>query len=182
VIKTVDQIAEEILFVIRPDIANLHTHRRGQEPRQETGVARGMISTLPQSATIDSVYVPLWRVIEHVARVIGDKREDNYYATTRIRIRQAALDGKLQIRGRRKMKNLHQQLVFTEVHSDIPSSYWVNSRISVLATAVETEVENLHTAPETVDALEDNSYAELQATRDAVLHLWPSDNNSADFQ
>src|ERR1700736_6226950 len=145
---------------------------RGTTPAREKAEKPAL-----RSPTAEPAYVPLWRIIEYVARVVGDKREDKYYAKTRTLIRQAALDRKLKIRGRHEIQS-QNLTAFTQVHSDISPTYWSNSVINVLATAAETGTEYRHTDPETVYAwgpkgvYEENCYAQLRGNWDDVSHLW----------
>jgi hypothetical protein len=118
-------------------------------------------------------------MIDQIARVVGDKREARHYARTRLLIRQAALDGKLKIRGRREIASGDQyRTAFTEVYTDVSPAYWANSVINVLATAAEF-AEYYHTDPETVYAwgpkgiYEMNRYAGLRVNSDEVWQFWP---------
>jgi len=58
----------------------------------------------PETSTMAPPWVPLWQGIERIASAIGDSREPEHYAKTRLYIRQAALDGRLRIRGRHEIE------------------------------------------------------------------------------
>ena len=138
-----------------------------------------MTSAAPplDGSTTPSPWVPLWRIIERVASAIGDSREPEHYARTRLCIRQAALDGRLRIRGRHEIERTGQdQTNFSEVYTEIPSAYWKHSVINALATGSTSEA-GRHTNPETAFAwgpnglYETNCYAGLQLNSDDVFQL-----------
>jgi len=138
-----------------------------------------MNSTGPplETSTTASPWVPLWRIVERIASAIGDSRELEHYARTRLRIRQAALDGQLSIRGRHEIDNAGQDRTkFSDVYTEIPPAYWKNSVINALATGATFEADR-HTNPETVYAWgqkglhEPNCYTGLQLNSDDVSQL-----------
>jgi predicted nucleotide-binding protein len=139
-----------------------------------------MMSTAPplEGSTTASPWVPLWQIIERIASAIEDSRELEHYARTRLRIRQAALDGRLRIRGRHEIEIPGQDRTnFSDVYTEIPSDYWKHSVINVLATGAAFEADR-HTDPEkTVYAWgpkgfnETNSYTGLQLNSDDVSQL-----------
>src|ERR1700758_2033958 len=93
------------------------------------------LATTPrlQAPTTPSPWVPLWRIIEQIASAIGDGPEPEHYAQTRRYIRQAALDGRVRIRGRHEIEVAGQQrTTFSEIYAEIPSAYWKYSVINVL--------------------------------------------------
>ncbi len=139
-----------------------------------------MTSTAPplEGSTTASPWVPLWRIIEQIASAIGDSRESEHYARTRLWIRQAAHDERLRIRGKHEIEIAGQDRTnFSDVYTDIPSAYWKHSVINVLATGASFEAER-HTDPEkTVHAwgpkglYETNCYTGLQLNSDDVSQL-----------
>ena len=130
-----------------------------------------------EGSTTASAWVPLWRIIKRIASAIGDSREQEHYARTRLCIRQAALDGGLRIRGRHETESAGRDRTnFSDVYTDIPSTYLKHSVINVLATGATCEGDR-HTNPETVYAWgpkglhETNCYAGLQLNSDDVSRL-----------
>ena len=122
-------------------------------------------------------WVPLWRIIGRIASAIGDSREPEHYAKTRLYIRQAALDGRLRIRGRHEIEIAGQDgTKFSDVYTEIPQAYWKHSVINALATGATFEADR-HTNPETVYAWgqkglhETNCYSGLQLNSDDVSQL-----------
>jgi hypothetical protein len=103
---------------------------------------------------------------------------------TRLYIRQAALDGRLRIRGRHEIESAGQDRTnFSEIYTEIPSAYWKHSIINVLATGAAYETDR-HTKPETVYAWgpkglhETNCYAGLQLNSDDVSRLMADARNT----
>src|SRR5271167_2052465 len=92
-----------------------YSPRRSRSVQQHDFTAPVMTSsahlgTTPplQDPTTASPWVPLWRIIEQIASAIGDSREAEHYAKTRLYIRQAAADKGLRIRGRREIEVANQ--------------------------------------------------------------------------
>jgi len=148
-----------------------------------------MTSAAPplDGSTTPSPWVPLWRIIERIAAAIGDSREPEHYARTRLCIRQAALEGRLRIRGRHEVEKAGQdQSNFSEVYTEIPSAYWKHSVINAVATGATFEA-GRHTNPETVFAwgpkgiYEKNCYAGLQLNSDDVVQLIGDDVGGSGF-
>jgi hypothetical protein len=130
-----------------------------------------------KGSTTASPWVALWRIIERIASAIGDSREPEHYARARLDIRQAALAGRLRIRGRHEIEIAGQDRTnFSDVYTEIPPAYWKYSVINVLATGPTCEAER-HTQPETVYAWgpkglhETNCYAGLQLNSEDVSEL-----------
>ena len=146
----------------------------------ETGLPWSQVtSTAPplEGSTTASAWVPLWHVIEPIASAIGDSREPELYARTRLSIRQAALDGRLRIRGRHEIERPGQdRTLFSDVYTEIPSAYWKHSVINAFAIGALYEADR-HTNPETVYAwgpkglLETHCYTGLQLNSDDVLKV-----------
>ncbi|MGA8612961.1 MAG: TIR domain-containing protein [Xanthobacteraceae bacterium] len=122
--------------------------------------------------------MPLWRIIEQIASAIGDRREAEHYAKTRLYIRQAAAEGRLRIRGRHEIEVAGQERTnFSEIYTEIPSAYWKHSVINVLATGAAFEADR-HTDPEKTPyawgpkgLYEPNCYTGLQLNSDDVSQL-----------
>ena len=130
-----------------------------------------------EGSTTESPWVPLARIIERIASAIGDSRELEHYERTRLYIRQAALDGRLRLRGRHEIEVVGQDRTnFSEVYTEIPSAYWKHSVINVVAIERTFEADR-HTRPETVYAWgpkglhEPNCYTGLQLNSDDVSQL-----------
>lgn len=138
------------------------------------------IQNLPPAPLYD---FPIRRAIEYVAAWIGETSDDKkFWPKTRQAIRQAALDSKIKIRGRKQI-DTHEQYrtIFRDVYSDIPATYWENSAINVLATDQQFE-DGDHTEPESMNAkswgkegiLAINKYAGLRMNLDEIKREWPA--------
>ena len=131
-----------------------------------------------QDPTTASPWVPLWRIIEQIASAIGDSREAEHYAKTRLYIRQVAAERRLRIRGRHEIEVAGQERTnFSEIYTEIPPAYWIHSVINVLATGAAFETDR-HTDPEKTPyawgpkgLYEPNCYTGLQLNSDDVSQL-----------
>jgi Predicted nucleotide-binding protein containing TIR-like domain len=131
-----------------------------------------------QDPTTASPWVPFWRIIEQIASAIGDRREAEHYAKTRLYIRQAAAEGRLRIRGRHEIEVAGQARTnFSEIYTEIPSTYWKHSVINVLAAGAAFEGDR-HTDPEKTPyawgpkgLYEPNCYTGLQLNSDDFSQL-----------
>jgi len=131
-----------------------------------------------QDPTTASPWVPLWRIIEQIASAIGDSREAEHYAKTRLYIRQVAAEGRLRLRGRHEIEVVGQErTTFSEIYTEIPPAYWKHSVINVLATGAAFETDR-HTDPEKTPyawgpkgIYEPNCYTGLQLNSDDVSQL-----------
>jgi hypothetical protein len=138
------------------------------------------LDTVPplQNPTTASPWVPLWRIIEQIASAIEDNREAEHYAKTRRYIRQAAVEGRLRIRGRHEIEVVGQdRTIFSEIHTEIPPAYWKSSVIDGLATDASFEAVR-HTSPEKTPCAwgprglyEPNCYTGLQLNSDDLSQL-----------
>jgi hypothetical protein len=138
------------------------------------------LGTIPplQNPTTASPWVSLWRTIEQIASAIGDSREAEHYAKTRLYIRQMAAEGGLRIRGRHEIEVVGQERTnFSEIYTEIPPAYWKHSVINVLATDAAFEAER-HTDPEKTPYVwgpkglyEPNCYTGLQLNSDDLSQL-----------
>ncbi|MEK6756217.1 MAG: hypothetical protein AABZ02_08710 [Bacteroidota bacterium] len=121
---------------------------------------------------------PIHEVIAHAARETSEVQGKEFYPLARIAVRQAAIDGSLRLRGKRQISEPHSLLTFSSVHTDIPSSYWANSTINVLAAEAENAA-LYHTSPEAVwswgkeGIYAKNYYAAIKADWTQVMALWP---------
>jgi hypothetical protein len=87
----------------------------------------------PQPAA--SYDMPMYSAIRHVASRIGDSDEKKNFEKSRGLLRQAALDGKIRIWGKRRVPtNSETEVKFSSVYSEIESTYWATSVISPMAS------------------------------------------------
>jgi hypothetical protein len=121
--------------------------------------AREMFKSAPVYDT------PIARLVAHVSNEIGEAAGTELFPATRRAIRQAALDGRIKLRGRKQI-DVPGKTEFSEVYTEIPAEYWKASVLNVLATDERHQPE-YHTDPESVWAWgkrgihEPNRYASI---------------------
>jgi hypothetical protein len=136
------------------------------------------LNSLP--APDSPIDAPIWRAVAYVRRAINDTNHQKCYPATLTAIRQAALDGKIKLRGRREIDVGGGPQTFSDVSSDIPAEYWKVSTIGALATSEEGWGSYPHTNPETLYAwgpkgiYEKKRYADLTVNMQEIKRLWPS--------
>jgi hypothetical protein len=125
-------------------------------------------------------YRPIYIAIQHIRERTGDDNKAKLWPATRPALRQAAYDKRVKMRGRKQLpeSNPHTGSEYSELFTDIDSSYWTASEINVLATAAEHQ-SDYHVDPQTAFAWgkrgirERNRYAELKINWNDVLREWP---------
>jgi hypothetical protein len=94
----------------------------------------------------------------------------------RKKLRQAAYDTKVKIRGRKQLENkrVTRDGDYSDLHTDIDRQYWVTSEINALATSQESQA-HYHTDPQTAFSWgpkgpdERNHYAQLLVSWGDIL-------------
>lgn len=125
-------------------------------------------------------YRPIFEAIKHVSVRTGEPASAKFWPATRRALRQAAYDKRVKVRGRKHLpeNNPHTGSEYSELFTDVDSSYWVNSEINVLATSADNQ-SMYHTEPQTASAwgkhgiYERNRYIELKINWSDVLKEWP---------
>ncbi len=124
---------------------------------------------------------PIWKAVAHIRDAINDTSHGECYPETLKAIRQAALDGKIKLRGRPEI-NTDGPQKFSDVSSDIPPEYWRVSLIGAMATDERCYgVGYPHTNPETVYAwgqkgvYEKKRYSDLTVNMQEIKREWPSE-------
>lgn len=126
-----------------------------------------------------SYETPIARAVAHVRGAINDLNHEKCFPETLKAIRQAALDGKIKIRGRREI-DTGPSTTFSDVRSDIPSDYWKVSTIGAMATDEKYSTDT-HTNPETAYAwgpkgiYEKNRYTDLAVNMQEIKSVWPGE-------
>lgn len=127
------------------------------------------------------IWEPIWKAIVHVAEVLGDSNNERGFPDALQAMRQAAIDGRIELRGRMQLPSsadYRNSDNYSAVYTYIPADYWRLSRIAVTAAA-EFWSDNYHTAPESTFSWgkhgrdEPNHYAALLVNWDGVVKLWP---------
>ncbi len=130
-------------------------------------------------------FVPIHLAIKHVAAAIGDRNTDQHdpcFPDTRTALRQAAVLGKLRMRGHRQVHGPSDfQSFFDDIQTDIPSDYW---RTAVIGpTAIDPNYSRAgHTMPKVANdwgsdwTKAKKQIANLHLNRDDLFKLWPKTN------
>jgi hypothetical protein len=111
---------------------------------------------------------PIHLGIKYVSERIRDADVSKCWPSARQKMRQAAYDKTVQIRGRKQLPNKRMTRGgdYADIHTDIDGSYWTTTEINALATSPNHQTD-YHTDPETAYAWgpkgmdERNRYAEL---------------------
>jgi hypothetical protein len=83
------------------------------------------------------------------------------------------------MRGRKEKDTPAQSTTFSDIQTEVPSTYWATSVIGAFATD-KRHADQTHTNPETVYAwgeqgiYERNRYADLHVEWNDIKRLWPS--------
>jgi hypothetical protein len=125
-------------------------------------------------------YRPILAAINHISQRTGDVDAARFWPATRLALRQAAYDKRVRMRGRKQLpeNNPHTGNEYSELFTDVDSSYWATSEINVLATSTDNQ-SMYHTDPQTASAwgkqgiYERNRYAELKINWADLLKEWP---------
>jgi len=149
--------------------------------RQPLGDALAATAT----TTPPTEFIPIHLAIAHVAKSINDKNDDDRdkcFPITRKTLRQAAVLGKLRMRGCREIDGPSgYQSSFSEIHTDIPSDYWKTARISPIAID-ENHAGTGQTMPEAANdwgpdwTRAKKRIANLCTNWDDLIKLWPVTN------
>jgi len=142
----------------------------------------GHYSSRFRNATVatGSQTLPMHEVVARVAALITDNDPAKFWPATRRVIRQAALDGDVQIYGHKSEDTGGSfRTSWSLVTSPIPRTYWELADITEVATSAEHAEELMHnTRPHQLsDGRFTNEkieyYAKLTAKRDDIRRKWP---------
>jgi len=121
----------------------------------------------------------IWEAIEHVRNVIGDDDENGCYKRTQLEVRQAALDGKIKIYGKKELKSPSPSGHCSDVHTKIVQEYWRDHKLNSMATGRLFENHD-HTWSEPHQAHGyKNRYWNLLLNSNEVKAIWPTQETSA---
>jgi hypothetical protein len=141
-------------------------------------ILKATLVSSPSRTNADS-FVPIDEAISHVADAINDKNDGECFPVARHDLRQAAVFGELETRGRKQIDgpNEHQSY-FSEVQTMIPHDYWKTATIAPLATDKHFTGTG-HTLPETPSdwgpdfRRANEQYANLSVNANDLMRLWP---------
>jgi hypothetical protein len=117
--------------------------------------------------------MPIWKAVELVRQSIGDDDEHNCYPEARRQIRQAALEDRLEIWGRKEIppNTLTAPLGASGAWSKIEPSYWTEYELNSLAASEHFEGRE-HTWNEAIKNTIGQRYWELRVREAHVSRLW----------
>lgn len=141
-----------------------------QEPKSPYGSAQ--IKPQPQRVP----RTRMWEALEWVAKVIGDDDHQRCFPDARREIRQAALNARVDIYGRKEIPPAHMTAEEScrEVWTQIPSDYWNDWRITEMA-AGPLHDERPHTGAEEHirTGLMSGRYWALRVDAEDLKREWP---------
>ncbi len=121
----------------------------------------------------DKAELPCWKAIEQIASCLADYDEQNSYERSRIALRQAALEGRVEIWGRHELAPPHRPGFHSDVWSRIEPSYWKGHAPCPLAVD-KMWVEHDHTwAQPLVVSVYRNRYWSLRVKQSEIDKEWP---------
>ena len=106
-------------------------------------------------AQSNSNWRPISEAVAHVANRIGETDAEKCLPEARKRLRQAAYDKKLKIRGRKQLadRRATRDGDYADIHTDISNDYWSATELSAMATSQSRPNQpDCHTDPETAYA------------------------------
>jgi hypothetical protein len=117
--------------------------------------------------------MPIAKAVEHVRAVIGDTNDGNCYPEARRQIRQAALEGRVEIWGRRQIPLDHMKspLAGSEVWTSIAPEHWEEYELSAYATD-PMFANQPHTQPESWRGTNLTRHWELKVREKQIRRIW----------
>jgi TIR domain len=133
------------------------------------------VSSMNWVGVLEGSSVPIWIALQHIAKAIGETEIGNALPRSRVTLRQAAIDGKVRILGRRQIGSRQSPTFqFDTCVTDAPRDYWKTHQITGIASAqplnpiypftISTESESPSWA---------TAYADLRVDQAEIDALWP---------
>ena len=129
----------------------------------------GRVSDMPRSRP----QMPLWKAVKHIAEALGDADKRGGYPATLEAIRQAALEGRIEIWGRRELPPPMEPGHSSEEWTPINPLFWRTHQINSLATDKLSE-EGVHSCSNPLIYGEQNGCWSLRVRLSDVKEIWPS--------
>jgi nucleoside phosphorylase len=121
-------------------------------------------------------WAPISEAIAYVAQVIGETQDGSYFSRARQKLRQAALNGEITIKGN-KSSELMNGSSWSAVQTDVPRDYWETAEISVIAVDQATD-DMSHTFPHQFSDGRYGDliflYANLRVDMTEISKKWPA--------
>ncbi len=168
-----DYLADELARRKAEVVADAIMPRRSAEPRFRDDGFRKHLEHLAAESAKRCPELPIWEAVEYVRQVIGDDDFQNCYPEARRQMRQAALEDRLEIWGRKEIPpiTLSTPLGGSGAWSRIEPSYWAEHELNSLAIG-QLFQEREHTWEEAFKNKIGHRYWELKVRRAQIERLW----------
>lgn len=118
--------------------------------------------------------IPIWKAIDHIAKVLDDTDKRGGYPATIEVIRQAALDGRLEIWGKRELPPPMEPGLASDEWTPINPLFWRTHQINSLASDKMSEG-SLHSCSNPLVYGEQNGCWSLRVRLSDIEKIWPAD-------
>jgi hypothetical protein len=147
--------------------------RRRSEPMAGNDGMRKRLEYLAAESAKRCPEMPIWEAVEYVRQVIGDDDFQNCYPEARRQIRQAALEDRLEIWGRKEIppNTYDTPLGASRAWSKIEPNYWTQHELSSLAIG-QLFQEREHTWEEAFKNKIGDRYWELKVRQPQLDRIW----------
>ena len=117
--------------------------------------------------------MPLWKAVKRIANAAGDADKRGGYPATLEALRQAALEGRIEMWGRRELPPPMEPGFSSEEWTPINPLFWRTHQINSLATDKMSE-DSLHSCSNPLIYGEQNSCWSLRVRLSDIEQIWPN--------
>lgn len=120
--------------------------------------------------------MPMWQAVEYVAETIGDTDFQGCYPEARRQVRQAGLDARLEIWGKKAIppSHLSAPLECSEVWSPIDPDYWQDFRLNSMAIGSTWDAHpHTEAEPHVSQGIISGQYWALRVHKPKIEIIWP---------
>jgi hypothetical protein len=115
--------------------------------------------------------MPIWKAVHHVAECLHERREDgDAFPKSRDALRQAAIDGKITIWGKKQLALVSASPMFDSCVTAIPQEYWRLHKITGIAS--EAPINPIYPFTISVDGVTTLAYADLHVDEPQITKVW----------
>ncbi|MDF1627250.1 MAG: hypothetical protein P1U84_13270 [Parvibaculaceae bacterium] len=174
--KTADEYVDENTR-ISPAALRRYAEKVGEAPEFLEQVSPKAENAVESESSLPS-WVPIWKAIEHVAEVLGDADEDQVYLPTRKALREKAIDGALNLRGRSKLREELNEIddeAYDPDFETIPQDFWRLGELNAFAPSPLYENVQNNASPKWIgeEQIGTAYYKQVQADMTEIEKLWP---------
>ena len=126
-----------------------------------------------ESAPQLSPQLPMWKAAKRIAKALGDTDKQGGYPDTLEAIRQVALDGHIEIWGRRELPPPMEPGRSSDEWTPIHPLFWRTHQINSLATDKLSE-DSIHSCSNPIIYGEQNSCWSLRVRLSDIEQIWPN--------